>query len=113
MSNPQPGWYADPERSGATRWWDGAAWGPTAPTPAPPIARRNGTGITSLVLGIIAIISITFWNPTGLTYTFALIGLAFGLIAASQARYTPTTKGLWIAGIVLNLLTIVLGALIS
>jgi hypothetical protein len=24
---PSPGWYADPLRPGATRWWDGLAWG--------------------------------------------------------------------------------------
>jgi hypothetical protein len=23
---PQPGWYADPGRAGALRWWDGAMW---------------------------------------------------------------------------------------
>ena len=105
------GWYADPVVPGATRWWDGAAWGPTASLA---IRRRNGTGITSLVFGIIAALSITFTNPTAITWVFALLGLAFGLIAAGQARsHISMTKGLWITGLVLSALTLVLGALLG
>ncbi len=33
--NRAPGWYPDPQNRGQ-RWWDGTAWGPTAPTPTPP-----------------------------------------------------------------------------
>lgn len=31
-----PGWYPDPSGDGTQRYWDGNAWGPSAPPPAPP-----------------------------------------------------------------------------
>lgn len=43
--HPPPGWYDDPTRSGAARWWDGSRWTqhvqtltppPPAPQPSPP-----------------------------------------------------------------------------
>lgn len=78
-----------------------------------PTRTHNGTGITSLVFGILASASIiAFWNPTGLTYTLAIIGLAFGLIAAAQSRHIPTTKGLWITGITLSVLTFIVAQMI-
>lgn len=75
--------------------------------------RHNGTAITSLIAGIIAFATIVFTPPTGATYTIAVIGLAFGLIAAAQARVRPSTMGLWIAGISLNLLTLIIGATLN
>jgi hypothetical protein len=35
-AGPPPAWYADPHNPGNLRWWDGTAWGPTAPAQAPP-----------------------------------------------------------------------------
>lgn len=33
------GWY--PDATGVTRWWDGQAWGQTAPQPAPTLAQAQ------------------------------------------------------------------------
>ena len=31
---PLAGWYPDPQVPGVQRYWDGRAWGPTAPPPS-------------------------------------------------------------------------------
>lgn len=33
-TSPPPAWYADPERQGAIRWWDGNSWGESRPNPS-------------------------------------------------------------------------------
>ncbi|WNG89547.1 DUF2510 domain-containing protein [Mycobacterium sp. ITM-2016-00317] len=35
-----PGWYPDPSGNGGQRYFDGTAWGPTAPPPPTPPQRR-------------------------------------------------------------------------
>jgi hypothetical protein len=60
---PPPGWYADPNRAGASRWWDGQQWSDVPPQGrqvAPPAIqrqRRNSNfvigGVALLVVGLV------------------------------------------------------------
>ena len=43
---PAPGWYPDPSNPSAQRYWDGAAWGPTAPLAAYPPPRAEPARFT-------------------------------------------------------------------
>jgi len=74
----QPGWYADPDRPGEQRWWDGLRWAPRgmagyrnalldlpAPVPAtpapPPRQRRHGkvaSAFAFVVGGVIGVIGV-------------------------------------------------------
>jgi uncharacterized Tic20 family protein len=53
-SRPEAGWYPDPE--GRTRWWDGRAWGPLAPTAGPTTgptaAESRNLALLAQLLGI-------------------------------------------------------------
>ncbi|MBA2552406.1 MAG: DUF2510 domain-containing protein, partial [Geodermatophilaceae bacterium] len=42
MSQPQPGWYADPSGAAAQRWWDGNQW--TDHTQQPPPVQVSDPG---------------------------------------------------------------------
>ncbi|MEM7274491.1 MAG: DUF2510 domain-containing protein, partial [Actinomycetota bacterium] len=39
---PPPGWYPDPERPDAYRWWDGMAWADQQPPPTSPAPQHPG-----------------------------------------------------------------------
>ncbi|WP_162256641.1 DUF2510 domain-containing protein [Agromyces sp. Soil535] len=104
MTNTPEGWYADPDRPGSTRWWDGAAWGPTAP---PPQATAQ-TGVTgslgaaSLAVGVVAVLSSVVLDGP-ITLLLAGIGLVLAVLGAVAARRTSgLASGAWIAGIALN-----------
>lgn len=115
-----PGWYPDPERPGASRYWDGQAWAPSAPPAAPqpavatgypgpgypnagygsaPPARvkTDGFAIAALVLSIIG----------GLLLAVIFAFVARGRIKRSNGALTGkglTTaalviSGLWVLGI--------------
>ncbi|MFD6177140.1 MULTISPECIES: DUF2510 domain-containing protein [unclassified Isoptericola] len=65
-STPPPGWYPDPQNPQSSRWWDGRAWGPSAP-PAAPTTQAVPTH-PAVVLGtgvfVLAIASLVFfWIP--------------------------------------------------
>jgi hypothetical protein len=49
---PQPGWYPDPAGGWGQRYWDGTAWGPVAPPPQPPPARRSSGVLPGFLAGI-------------------------------------------------------------
>lgn len=82
MSGVGPGWYADPERPGGSRYWDGQAWGAPsgppgggygAPASAPPpggfgapiggfgapAPKTDGLAIAALVLSIFGVLLIS------------------------------------------------------
>ncbi len=95
MASTPPGWYPDPYRQAARRYWDGRQWTGHVDAPAgAPVPSRppstNGWAIASLVLGIIG---------------GSVLAIVFGLVGRSQIRSSggrQTGLGLATAGIVLG-----------
>jgi hypothetical protein len=64
MSGVPAGWYADPERAGQQRYWDGAAWtehrapGSHSQAVARPTSRK---ATASLVCGVLTLLGIGFF----------------------------------------------------
>jgi hypothetical protein len=96
------GWYADPERAGHQRYWDGQRWTDYRHDPAAPqsvvyvqqSSKTNGMAIASMVLGILWI----YWVGS-------ILALVFGYIAKSQidkSNGRESGRGMAIAGIVLG-----------
>lgn len=93
-SLPPPGWYADPERPSALRFWDGREWTlhrAPAPAPAPgtapgpgPVPPRRGSWSLGRVLVTLACLLVT------LTAGTAAIGLAAG--PATVSTEEPSTR---------------------
>jgi hypothetical protein len=123
------GWYPDPERIGATRFWDGAAWTEHVKgTPArfaPPVAGRGGPRVTpapgapysaalprlaprsnraataGLTFGILSLIANVLLVPT-------ILGIVFGAIGTARAsRRGGVGRVRGIVGIVLAALGVV------
>jgi hypothetical protein len=117
------GWYADPSGLPTDRYWDGLAWTEQtrprlaqAPMPAPGYGGSqavaygarpaNGMGTAALVMGILGIIM--------LPIVFSILAIIFGSVGIGRAnRGAATNKGVAIAGLVLGLIGIPLGALIG
>ena len=128
MSDPSPpatppGWYPDPYRRAARRYWDGARWTghvdpPAAPAPAAPApsthgsttpaappasprpAKTNGWAIASLVLGILG---------------GSVLAIIFGLVARGQIKRSGGRQqgmGLATAGIALGAVWLALVAVV-
>ena len=89
---PYPGGYLPPPHYG----------------PPPPVQPRNGLGIASLVLAIIALV--TVWSGVG-GIVLGLIAVIIGFAARGRAkRGEADNGGVAIAGIVLGALGVVVGA---
>ena len=102
QGGPPPGWYADPWRVSAYRWWDGTTWTghvaaghyPTAsvvyapPRPALPRARDNITG------GWIALLS--FVGAIAFSLLFEYAAIAAGASKHSLAIDIVGHIGLWL-----------------
>ena len=119
-----PGWHPDPWRLAALRWWDGTAWTghtsaptaapqptwaghPSAPMVAPqPVPRKRREPLEKLAL------------PALIAGIVGLFPVAIVLGAVShrrirRARLRPAGDGLAIAGIVLGITWLVIGALVA
>jgi len=81
-TTPEPGWYADPGRPGAQRWWDGARWGPPPPPPSGVVAQPNppnkkrGRGCITGLAAVVALL--------------VVIGV-IGAVAGSSKKSSPST----------------------
>ncbi len=114
---PPPGWYPDGRRPGFHRWWDGANWtdavqavqpAPPSPESRPPL--RNVLALSSLILGILGMLS--FFVPfVGLA--FGVVALILGIFAIGRARATGGGRGIAISGTVLGSLAAALGFTIT
>jgi len=123
------GWYADPDRVGATRFWDGAVWTehvkgapgrfappvagrgirPVAPPPGAPYPaalprlapRRNRMATAGLTFGVVSLVANVLLVPTILGIVFGAVGIA----RASRRGGIGRARG--IVGIVLAALGVV------
>jgi hypothetical protein len=75
--------------------------------PPPPVAPRNGLGIASLVLAIIALLSV--WSVV-VAIVLGLVAVVIGFFGRGRVkRGTANNGGVAIAGIVLGTLAVVVG----
>jgi Domain of unknown function (DUF4190)/Protein of unknown function (DUF2510) len=98
MSTSAPGWYPDPSRPGAMRWWDGSQWSDhSAPAPPPVyVGETDGYAIASLICGVLGV---------------PIVSIVLGVMARNRIRDSgglKTGNGLAIAGIVLGIVQLVI-----
>jgi hypothetical protein len=74
---PPPGWYPDPERPGATRWWSGTAWAVAAAQA--PVTERAVDAMPDLT----AMISDSFRITTSRWRALLALGLIAGALPAT------------------------------
>ena len=84
-----------------------------APAPAPPAGEQkagqgNGLGIASLVVGVAAAIVAFIPLCGAIAFVPAVVGLILGIINVVMRGKANLPKGMGIAGIILNILAIVL-----
>jgi Protein of unknown function (DUF2510)/Domain of unknown function (DUF4333) len=126
-------WYADPTDASITRWWDGQRWtqhtAPISPAAAPSYSPNpsyalspgslsgsqpvtfapNSLATGALIVGLVSILI----NPLGAASISAIV---MGIVALRRARnFAPTAarRGSAIAGIVIAVAAIVIGAILA
>ena len=115
---PAPGWYADAERPGGQRWWNGETWtedrqSPTTiatPEATAPAKQRRGdkerelrhnnpAAYVALLLAIVAL----FFNIFGIP---SIVAIVFAVIAMAKARKLENSgirnSGFWYGFIALG-----------
>lgn len=85
----------------------------TAATPPPPATVKKGLAVTSLVLGLLAIVGCLIPVLNIVSIVLAIIAVVLGVVAVVQARKPGRGgKGMAIAGIILSVVAIV-GAILA
>jgi hypothetical protein len=118
---PPPGWYPDPGANtqryfDGTKWTDPEGYAPPSQHPyfgltPPPPRLRNGLGIASLVLGIIAFVF--SWVPFG-GVILGICAVVTGVAARKRVRSGEAdNNSATIASIALGIVAIIIGGLIS
>ncbi|WP_159600872.1 DUF2510 domain-containing protein [Agromyces humi] len=99
-SLPPAGWYPDPQRPGASRWWTGSDWAPPSPatiTPAKPAS--NGFAIAGFIVSIVAAGSFIASNQATAIAVVGLILSVFGVNNARNRDGVGLQLGWWGVGI--------------
>ena len=97
-----PGWYPDPSRPGALRWWHGHAWTDQfAPVPPPVyVGETDGYAVASLISGVVGV---------------PVLPIVLGVMARNRIRESGglrTGNGLAIAGIVIGIVQMAILAIV-
>jgi len=96
-ASPEPGWYADPWRVAAYRWWDGLAWTGYTTTAFAQHARNTTTQLPRArddVRGG-AVAALAFAGAIALSLLFSLAAVAAGVSTDSVAIDVVGHAGLW------------------
>lgn len=96
---PPPGWFADPWRQAAFRWWDGQSWTPEVRTP-PGAGRRFGLSIKTVLIATGAL-------SLGWAALWALLLPALLINDADNNRLGHDLNTLWFPQIALGVVSAV------
>jgi hypothetical protein len=110
QGNPHQGQQVGVNPQAQQAAWQGGPAGPAGPIMAPqPIKKTSGLAVAGLVLGILAILTCFLPIINNASFVMGLVGVVMAIVAFLGARKGKnTSKGMAIAGIVLNVLAIVI-----
>jgi hypothetical protein len=105
-----PGWYPDPDPSGAAgqRYWDGKNWGPAAPVAPPTVAARKGRFSSSSQFLMLAVGAFV-----GALVSFFLMQLLFGAAAGDGSSLLFEVLGFLAFAVWLCCVVAVIGGVIG